>query len=48
VGDDVTDLDGFRAARELGGYGIAVGARVRAEYHLSDVGAVRRWLNAAP
>ncbi len=46
VGDDVTDLDGFRAARELGGYGIAVGARVTAEYHLPDVGAVRGWLSA--
>ncbi len=46
VGDDVTDLDGFLAARELGGYGIAVGARVTAEYHLPDVGAVRRWLSA--
>lgn len=44
VGDDVTDLTGFAAAREAGGYGIAVGDRVAAEYRLDGVDAVRRWL----
>ena len=44
IGDDVTDLDGFEAARELGGHGIAVGTRVSAEYRLADVTAVRDWL----
>ena len=46
VGDDVTDLDGFEAARQLGGLGIAVGERVAAEYRLADVPAVCRWLQA--
>ena len=45
VGDDVTDLQGFEAARELGGCGIAVGERVNADYALADVAAVGRWLS---
>lgn len=44
VGDDVTDLDGFQAAREFGGYGVAVGSRVEADFTFPDVQAVRRWL----
>jgi trehalose 6-phosphate phosphatase len=44
VGDDVTGLDGFQAARELGGYGVAVGSRIAGDYTLVDVQAVRRWL----
>ncbi|MET0280060.1 MAG: trehalose-phosphatase [Steroidobacteraceae bacterium] len=44
IGDDVTDLPGFDAAREAGGYGIAVGSRVAADHHLPDVDAVRCWL----
>jgi trehalose 6-phosphate phosphatase len=44
VGDDLTDLPGFGAARDAGGYGIAVGDRVAAEYRLADVEAVRAWL----
>jgi len=44
VGDDITDLDGFQAARELGGFGVAVGTRVSAEFQLSSVQAVHRWL----
>jgi trehalose 6-phosphate phosphatase len=44
VGDDLTDMPGFAAARAAGGYGIAVGDRVSAEYHLGDVEAVRTWL----
>jgi trehalose 6-phosphate phosphatase len=44
VGDDLTDMPGFAAAREAGGYGIAVDGRVSAEYRLADVDAVRAWL----
>jgi trehalose 6-phosphate phosphatase len=44
VGDDVTDLDGFQAARELGGYGVAVGSRVAGDFTFPDVHAARRWL----
>jgi trehalose 6-phosphate phosphatase len=45
VGDDLTDLDGFQAAREMGGFGIAVGHRVDAEYRLEGVAQVLRWLS---
>jgi trehalose 6-phosphate phosphatase len=44
VGDDTTDLPGFAAARAGGGYGIAVGDRVSADYHFDDVAQVRDWL----
>jgi trehalose 6-phosphate phosphatase len=44
VGDDVTDLQGFEAARDLGGCGVAVGRRVSADYWLADAAAVGRWL----
>ena len=46
IGDDVTDEDGFRAAQELGGFGIAVGERASqfARYHLGDVSDVHEWL----
>jgi trehalose 6-phosphate phosphatase len=44
VGDDLTDLPGFAAASAAGGYGIAVGDRVTAEYRVPDVDAVRAWL----
>lgn len=44
VGDDVTDLDGFQAAREFGGYGVAVGSRVTGDFAFADVQAVRGWL----
>ncbi len=46
VGDDLTDIDGFRAAVELGGYAVAVGNRVDAGYRLSGPSAVRDWLLA--
>lgn len=48
VGDDVTDEDGFRAARELGGDGVLVGPRrpTAASYRLASVAAVRQWLAA--
>jgi trehalose 6-phosphate phosphatase len=44
VGDDITDLDGFAAARESGGVAIAVGTRVSGDFRLADAGAVRAWL----
>jgi trehalose 6-phosphate phosphatase len=44
VGDDLTDMPGFAAARVAGGFGIAVGDRVSAEYRFDDVEAVRAWL----
>jgi trehalose 6-phosphate phosphatase len=44
VGDDLTDLDGFRAVDTLGGVSIAVGERVDGQYHLADPAAVREWL----
>jgi hypothetical protein len=31
----------------MGGFGIAVGQRVDAEYRLADVAEVRHWLSAA-
>ena len=46
IGDDVTDEDGFAAAAQMGGFGIAVGDRpsVRARYRLDSVAAVHHWL----
>jgi trehalose 6-phosphate phosphatase len=44
VGDDLTDLDGFRVVDALGGVSIAVGERVQGQYHLDDPAAVREWL----
>jgi trehalose 6-phosphate phosphatase len=44
LGDDITDLDGFRLVESRGGMSIAVGERVAAQWHLSDPAAVRRWL----
>jgi trehalose 6-phosphate phosphatase len=44
IGDDLTDIPGFAAARERGGIGIAVGNRVAADYQFADVEAVRGWL----
>ena len=48
VGDDVTDEDGFRAVNALGGITIRVGGSrdSDAKYSLSDVAAVRRWLES--
>jgi trehalose 6-phosphate phosphatase len=46
VGDEVSDLEGFEAAKEFGGYSVAVGLNVTADYRLDDVQAVRRWLGA--
>lgn len=44
IGDDITDIPGFDAAREAGGLGIAVGTRVQADHQFADVEAVRSWL----
>lgn len=46
VGDDVTDEDGFRAARELGGFGVVVGARdgTLASHSLQSPAKVHEWL----
>jgi trehalose 6-phosphate phosphatase len=46
VGDDVTDEDGFAAARDLGGFGVLVGPprTTSAQYGLNDVEDVLDWL----
>jgi trehalose 6-phosphate phosphatase len=47
LGDDLTDEDGFKAARDLGGHGIIVGPRrpTSARYALESVAAARAWLD---
>jgi len=49
VGDDLTDEHAFRAAADLGGSGILVGAprASAAAWRLADVAAVHAWLEAA-
>jgi trehalose 6-phosphate phosphatase len=48
VGDDATDEDGFRAASELGGYGIKVGSGTSiARYRMDTVEDVHAWLRAS-
>ncbi len=46
LGDDLTDEDGFTAARDLGGFGVIVGPRrpTRADFALASVSAARDWL----
>jgi trehalose 6-phosphate phosphatase len=46
VGDDLTDEAGFRAAEELGGWGVLVGGprKTAARYRLADVDRVHEWL----
>jgi trehalose 6-phosphate phosphatase len=44
VGDDLTDQDGFAVVEALGGISVGVGNRVRAQYCLANVAAVRAWL----
>lgn len=46
VGDDLTDEPGLRFAESLGGVSIAVGDRLRAQWHLENPREVRRWLAA--
>jgi trehalose 6-phosphate phosphatase len=49
VGDDLTDEDGFRAARRLGGWGVIASPRrpTDASFSLGGVDEVRAWLAAA-
>jgi trehalose 6-phosphate phosphatase len=49
MGDDITDEDGFRAAKSLGGFGVIVGSRrpTEALFALRDVAETRDWLAAA-
>ncbi|MYZ48285.1 trehalose-phosphatase [Propylenella binzhouense] len=48
VGDDTTDEDGFRAAAELGGFGVKIGpGETAARYRLADVSALHAWLAAS-
>ena len=46
VGDDITDEDGFQAARKAGGFGIIVGDKdsAAAQYRLADTNSVHQWL----
>jgi trehalose 6-phosphate phosphatase len=46
VGDDLTDEHAFRAAADLGGFGVLVGAPrdTEAAFRLPDVAAVHAWL----
>ncbi len=48
LGDDLTDEDGFRAAADLGGFGVLIGPqrRTAATFGLPDVDAVLTWLDA--
>ena len=50
VGDDVTDEDGFRAARDVGGIGVLVGnaRRTEASYRLDSVASTLQWLALPP
>jgi trehalose 6-phosphate phosphatase len=49
IGDDLTDEDGFEAARRLGGFGVLVGASraTAARYQLDDVESALAWLERA-
>ena len=48
IGDDLTDENGFRAVRRLGGVSVLVGQMrpTAADLRLEDVAAVRAWLEA--
>ena len=48
LGDDLTDEHGFRAAAELGGFGVLVGPprETAATFGLPDVSSVLAWLEA--
>ncbi|HSI41133.1 MAG TPA: trehalose-phosphatase [Xanthobacteraceae bacterium] len=49
-GDDVTDEDGFRAARAAGGLAVAVGPRPteQADFRIAEPAGVRAWLDRLP
>jgi trehalose 6-phosphate phosphatase len=49
VGDDLTDEDGFSAARSLGGFGVLVGSprQTAAGFRLAGVAETLAWLEAA-
>jgi trehalose 6-phosphate phosphatase len=44
AGDDLTDQDGFAIVEAQGGISIGVGDRVRGQFYLENVTAVRNWL----
>jgi trehalose 6-phosphate phosphatase len=44
AGDDLTDQDGFAIVEAQGGISIGVGDRVRGQFYLENVAAVRGWL----
>jgi len=44
AGDDLTDQDGFAIVEAQGGISIGVGDRVRGQFYLENVAAVRSWL----
>jgi trehalose 6-phosphate phosphatase len=44
VGDDLTDQDGFKTVEDQGGISVAVGDRVRGQFHIENAAAVRSWL----
>jgi trehalose 6-phosphate phosphatase len=49
AGDDVTDEDGFEAARAFGGFGIKIGGgRTAAPRRIESVPQFLRWLEALP
>jgi trehalose 6-phosphate phosphatase len=48
VGDDVTDEDGFRAAKAVGGFGLKVGdGPTEATYSVDTIDDFRSWLKNA-
>lgn len=49
IGDDITDEEGFAAARELGGHGILIGPPrpTAADYRLASPADLRNWLEEA-
>jgi len=50
LGDDITDEDGFRAARAAGGLAVAIGPRPtqQADFRLKAPEDVRQWLTSLP
>lgn len=46
IGDDLTDLDAFRAAEALGGMAIAVGDLIQARWQVASPTELRQWIEA--